>query len=302
MKRHFYFSSPGGRLGRQLAAGWLAAALLTAGGPAAAQSPATRQPAEALGRGVVAVAQANGQVFISWRLLATDANSTGFDVYRQPAGGAAVKLTTTPLTASTNWVDTSAGTATGTTYFVRAVRKGVAAAPSAAAPVWPQQFMRLPLQQPASGVTPANETYTYSPGDCSVGDLDGDGQQEIIVKWDPSNQKDNSQSGYTGNVYLDAYRLNGTRLWRIDLGRNIRAGAHYTQFLVYDLDGDGRAELACRTSDGTIDGTGAVLGNGAADYRTQYGYVLSGPERLTIFNGQTGAAYPSVTYLPQRHP
>ena len=87
--------------------------------------------------------------------------------------------------------------------------------------------------------------------DASVGDLDGDGQYEIVLKWDPSNAKDNSQSGYTGNVYVDAYRLDGTRLWRIDLGRNIRAGAHYTQFQVYDYDGDGRAEVAMKTADGT---------------------------------------------------
>jgi len=303
MKRQLYFSSlgRGAHLRHQLAAGWLAAALLTAGA-ATAQTLPTRQPAEALGRGVVAVAQDNGQVFVSWRLLTTDAASTGFDVYRQQAGGAAIKLNTAPIMTSTNWVDTSAGTATGTTYFVRAVRNGVAAAASDPALVWPQQFMRLPLQRPGGGTTPTGETYTYSPGDCSVGDLDGDGQQEIIVKWDPSNQKDNSQSGYTGNVYLDAYKLNGTRLWRIDLGKNIRAGAHYTQFMVYDLDGDGRAEVACKTADGTIDGAGQVLGDASADYRNTAGYILSGPEYLTVFNGQTGAAYPSTTYLPRRHP
>jgi len=78
---------------------------------------------------------------------------------------------------------------------------------------------------------------------CSAADLDGDGEYEIVLKWEPNNAKDNSQSGYTDNVYLDAYKLNGTRLWRIDLGRNIRAGAHYTQFMVYDLDGDGKAEV-----------------------------------------------------------
>jgi rhamnogalacturonan endolyase len=310
MKRKLYSLLAGGRArlrrlgpgpGHLAALGWLATAALAAG-PAVAQRLPARQPAETLNRGVVAVDQGNGQVFVSWRLLVTDAASTGFDLYRQPVGGAAVKLNTTPIATSTNWVDATAGAAAGTTYFVRAVRGGVAAAPSESAPVWPQQFMRLPLQQPAGGTTPTGEAYTYSPGDCSVGDLDGDGRQEIIMKWDPSNQKDNSQSGYTGNVYLDAYRLDGTRLWRIDLGKNIRAGAHYTQFMVYDLDGDGKAELACKTSDGTIDGAGKVLGNAAADYRNSGGYILSGPEYLTVFNGQTGAAYPSATYLPQRHP
>ena len=140
------------------------------------------------------------------------------------------------------------------------------------------------------------ETYTYSPNDISVGDLDGDGEYELIVKWDPSNAKDNSQGGFTGNVYIDAYKLDGTQLWRIDLGRNIRAGAHYTQFMVYDLDGDGKAEVACKTADGTIDGTGTVLGDPAADWRNSDGYVLSGPEFLTVFNGQTGATLATASY------
>ena len=114
----------------------------------------------------------------------------------------------------------------------------------AGAPVQP--YLRVPLQIPPGGTTPAGEAYTYSPNDTSVGDLDGDGEYELVVKWDPSNAKDNSQDGYTGNVYLDAYTLAGTRRWRIDLGRNIRAGAHYTQFIVFDLDGDGRAEVAAQ--------------------------------------------------------
>ena len=302
MKRYFYSSSGVcARLRYAVAACGLAATLLTPG--LAAQTLPTRQLAEITGRGLVAVDQGNGSVFVSWRLLATDAASTGFDLYRRPAGGAAVKVNSQPILTSTNWVDTTPGTIAGTTYFVQAVRSGVAlGTASEPAPVWPQQYKRLPLQRPDGGTTPTGEAYTYSPGDCSVGDLDGDGQQEIIVKWDPSNQKDNSQSGYTGNVYLDAYKLDGTRLWRIDLGRNIRAGAHYTQFMVFDLDSDGKAEVACKTSDGTIDGTGQVLGTATADYRNPAGYILRGPEYLTVFNGQTGAAYASPTYLPQRHP
>src|SRR5690606_9922709 len=124
----------------------------------------------------------------------------------------------------------------------------------------------------------------------SVGDVDGDGEYEIILKWDPSNAKDNSQKGYTGNVYLDAYKMNGKKLWRIDLGRNIRAGAHYTQFMVYDFDGDGKAEMICKTADGTIDGTGKVIGDAKADFRNESGYILSGPEFLTVFEGSTGKA------------
>jgi hypothetical protein len=129
-----------------------------------------------------------------------------------------------------------------------------------------------------------------------VGDLDGDGRLDFVLKWQPTNAKDNSQSGYTGDTILDGITLDGTRLWRIDLGRNIRSGAHYTQFQVYDYDGDGKAEVAMKT----VDGTGTVIGNSSADYRNSSGYVLSGPEYLTMFNGQTGKAMGTADYVPAR--
>lgn len=160
--------------------------------------------------------------------------------------------------------------------------------------------MDVPIQIPAGGTTPDGVSYTYSANDASVGDLDGDGEYEIVLKWDPSNSKDNSQSGYTGNVYLDAYKLNGTRLWRIDLGKNIRAGAHYTQFLVYDFNGDGKAEVVCKTADGTVDGVGVTIGNASADYRNSSGYILTGPEYLSVFSGQTGKALTTIDYVPAR--
>lgn len=128
---------------------------------------------------------------------------------------------------------------------------GVEVDRSAAVSPWSDGYYDLPLRKPADGVTPAGEAYTYSANDMSVGDVDGDGQYEFIVKWDPSNSKDVSQVGYTGNVYIDTYRFDGTLLHRIDLGVNIRAGAHYTQFLVYDFDGDGRAEMMFKTAPGT---------------------------------------------------
>jgi rhamnogalacturonan endolyase len=145
-----------------------------------------------------------------------------------------------------------------------------------------------------------SNTYTYSVGDGSMGDVDGDGEYEYIVKWDPSNAHDNSHFGYTGNVFMDCYKLDGRCLWRIDLGRNIRAGAHYTQFMVYDLDGDGRAEVVMKTADGTIDGRGTVIGDSTADYRNSAGYVLDGPEFLTVFSGETGAALYTTNYQPER--
>ena len=132
-----------------------------------------------------------------------------------------------------------------------------------------------------------------------MADLDGDGSYEIIQLWNPSNAQDNSKSGFTGNVYVDAYKMDGTKLWRIDLGHNIRAGAHYTQILAYDFDGDGKAEVSMRTADGTTDGAGTVIGDAAADYRNSAGYVLSGPEFLTVFNGATGTIMDTVAYEPR---
>src|SRR5262249_20450010 len=246
------------------------------------------------------------EVFISWRVLGTDPPDTAFNLYRSTGGGAPTLLNATPITGATCFVDNTASLDQANSYFVRAIVFGLEQAPSgsftlpAGVPV--QQYLRLPLQVPPPGVTPAGENYTYSPNDASVGDLDGDGEYEIILKWDPSNSKDNSQSGYTGDVYLDAYKLDGTRLWRIDLGRNIRAGAHYTQFQVYDLDGDGKAEVACRTADGTIDGVGNVIGDPNADYRNSAGYVLGGPEYLTVFNGPTGAAMATPSHVRPRGP
>lgn len=255
--------------------------------PASAQKQMER-----LNRGLVAVRISNDQVYVGWRMFGTDPGGIAFNVYR-----GSTKVNATPITNSTNYVD---NTGTNSSYTVRPVINGTEQAASESASVWAQQYLSIPLQAPAGGTTPDGVAYTYNANDCSTGDLDGDGQYDIVLKWDPSNAKDNSQSGYTGNVYLDAYKLNGTRLWRIDLGRNIRAGAHYTQFMVYDLDGDGKAEVACKTADGTRDAAGVVIGNASADYRNSSGYVLSGPEFLTIFNGQTGRAMATTDYLPAR--
>ncbi|MFC5284005.1 T9SS type A sorting domain-containing protein [Pedobacter alpinus] len=260
--------------------------------PAPDEIVTTPRQIERLDRGVVAVRTSANMVYVGWRMFGTDPTNIGFNVYR---GG--MKLNSTPITNSTNYQD---NTSTNSTYTIKPVLNGVEQQESAPANIWAQNYLSIPLTPPPSALTPTGEAYNYVANDCSVGDLDGDGQYEIILKWDPSNAKDNSHSGYTGNVYLDAYKLNGTRLWRIDLGRNIRAGAHYTQFMVYDLDGDGKAEVACKTADGTIDGVGTVIGNANADFRNTNGYVLTGPEFLTVFNGLTGAAMATKNYIPAR--
>ncbi len=276
---------------------------------AAAPLQAQRQM-ENLGRGVVVSRTATNTAYVSWRLLGHEPADTGFNLYRSRDGAAPVKLNASPLVLTTDYRDSSAGFPQSVSYHVRTVTGGIEGAPSTSftlpgdAPT--RQFIPIPMDKPADGVTPAAEAYSYLINDISVGDLNGDGDYEFIVKWDPSNAKDNSQGGYTGNVYLDAYTLAGTRLWRIDLGRNIRAGAHYTQFIVYDLDGDGIAEISCKTAPGTIDGLGNPVllagHNVNADYRNSSGYILSGPEYLTVFNGTTGAAMATVPYNVPRHP
>ncbi|RCW42083.1 rhamnogalacturonan endolyase [Paenibacillus prosopidis] len=247
---------------------------------------------EFLDRGVTAVKTDNG-VFVSWRLLGTDPASISFHVYRD-----GVRLNDTAITSSTNLLDPE-GT-TESRYTVTPIWSGKERQPSGPASVWGQAYRDVPLQKPAGGINPDGSAYTYSANDASVGDLDGDGKYELIVKWDPSNSKDNSQDGTTGPVYMDAYKQDGSFLWRISLGRNIRAGAHYTQFIVYDLDGDGKAELAFKTADGTIDGAGKVIGDPNADYRNSAGRILSGPEFLTVFEGATGKELVTIPYNPPR--
>lgn len=346
---------------------------------------------EYLDRGLVAAPTSQG-VFLSWRLLANEVtgySETGltgvnFNVYREG------KLIAT-VEDSTNFVDRNGNS--DSRYYVRSVLNGKELDQSASISPWKQSYVDLKLQKPADGVTPAGESYTYSANDMSVGDVDGDGQYEYFVKWDPSNSKDVSQKGYTGNTYIDCYRFDGTLVYRIDLGVNIRSGAHYTQFLVYDFDGDGKSEVMFKTAPGTkvikFDKAGKVTSeeyitmpqkdidagySNEDDYRmsredyynhvvkmfmgwteheevvkgnwpstleeafgienqytyplskedaeslTDYfmdvyapnrsgnnklrefeGFILEGPEYLTVFNGETGKEMDTIDYNPGRH-
>lgn len=251
---------------------------------------------ERLGRGVVAVNQGDGKVFVGWRLLGTDADKIAFNLYRS-TDGKTIKLNDKPITATTSFVDAKADLTKSNSYFVRPLLNGreqeaskpfTLAANSAA-----RQYLSIALQTPAG----------YTPNDASVGDLDGDGEYEIVLH-QTGRGRDNSQVGLTDPPILQAYKLDGSLLWQINLGKNIREGAHYTQFMVYDLDGDGRAEIACKTADGTVDGKGKVIGDANADWVSKesktLGKVLTGPEYFTIFDGLTGAALATVDYIPSR--
>ncbi|NJQ03075.1 rhamnogalacturonan lyase [Streptomyces zingiberis] len=260
--------------------------------PAPAAPTATPRQMEKLNRGLVSVYTGSGNL-VSWRWLATDPDDVAFNVYR-----GSTKVTSSPVTGSTNYLDQ--GAAAGSEYTVRPVIGGAEQAASERALQFRGGYLDVPLSPPSGSTTPDGGAYTYEANDASVGDLDGDGALDLVLKWAPTNSKDNSQSGYTGNTIVDGIRLDGTRLWRIDLGRNIRSGAHYTQFQVYDYDGDGRAEVAMKTADGSRDGTGAVVGNASADHRNSSGYILSGPEYLTVFDGRNGAVRSTVDYVPAR--
>ena len=250
------------------------------------------RPLDPLDRGVVAIHTGDGN-FVSWRALGPEDPATAFNLYRD-----GVRINTTPLGA-TNFVDT--GAAASAAYSIRAVSGGTESAVDArAGATWPRPFKAIPLRKPAGGVTPDGEAYTYGVNDGSAADLDGDGVYELLVKWQPTNAHDNAHRGYTGSTLIDAYRLDGTFMWRIDLGRNIRAGAHYTTYLAFDFDGDGRAELMAKTADGTVDGAGKAIGDPAADHRNKDGTILAGPEFLTVFDGRTGAALASTDYTPPR--
>ncbi|MBD0382850.1 rhamnogalacturonan lyase family protein [Paenibacillus sedimenti] len=269
-------------------------ALMESSGIAVSATPVSLPPRqmESLNRGLVAVQTDNG-VYLGWRMLGTDPESVSFNLYRN-----GLLVNSAPITGSTNYLD-SEGTA-DSKYFVRPVAGGVQQRRSETVHVWGTNYLSIPIHKPADGITPSGDPYSYRANDASVGDLDGDGEYEIVLKLDPTNARDNSQAGYTGNTYFDAYKQDGTFLWRIDMGKNIRSGAHYLHPMVYDLDGDGKAELAVRTADGTIDGTGAVIGDAHVDYRNSAGYVLSGPEFFTIFDGATGKALATAAYDPPR--
>ena len=277
--------------------------------------PAQKKPRqmEKLSRGVIAVNQGAGKIFVSWRMFGTDSDKIAFNLYRETEGKT-VKLNDEPIADVTFFVDKTAEIQKANAYFVRPV-SGKKETETSAKFTLPansvaKQYLSIPLQTPER----------YSPNDASVGDLDGDGEYEIVLH-QVGRGRDNSQAGFTTEPILQAYKLNGTLLWTINLGKNIREGAHYTQFLVYDFDGDGRAEIACKTADGTVDGNGKVIGDARADWRfpegatakgisrpgesgqrNMTGYILRGPEFLTVFDGLTGAELATTGYIPPRHP
>lgn len=249
---------------------------------------------EKLGRGVIALRSSTDSVCVSWRVLGTDPDDIAFNLYRT-TNGKSVKLNSQPLTQSTFFVDTKADFASSNGYFVKTVLKGKEAETSKSFTLPGNAPVRNYLSLSLKNIT------GYTPNDASVGDLDGDGEYEIVLH-QAGRGRDNPSNGLTDPPIFQAYKLDGTLMWTINLGRNIREGAHYTQFIVMDLDGDGKAEVAMKTGDGTIDGKGKAIGDSSKSWVDNNGKILTGPEYFTIFSGLTGEALATAEYLPNRNP
>jgi rhamnogalacturonan endolyase len=247
---------------------------------------------EYLNRGVYAVPAEDGKVFVSWRLLGNEPQDIAFNLYKI-VKGKQVKLNSTPLLTATSFTDNMVDVNVENEYIVKSIinKKEEKVGASFVLAAHPAPYLSIPLK-----TIPG-----YTANDASVGDIDGDGVYEIFLHL-AGKGKDNSQAGFTDPPIIQCYTLKGAFLWEINLGKNIREGAHYTQFIVYDLDGDGKAEVAMKTADGSIDGKGIVIGDSTKDYRNEKGYILAGPEFLTVFDGLTGAAISTVNYNPPRHP
>ncbi len=277
----------------------------------------------------VSATDANGNeltqgVYLSWRAFEADMNAkneltTTFTVYRN---GEVIASNI----AVTNLVDE--GGSASDTYKVVGSNDAAQNLTAKDTKVWANKYLELNLFCPADETMPDGSTTDFHANDMSVGDIDGDGDLELFVKWYPANAKDNSGSGYTGKTYIDAYEVDfatgATKLlWRLDMGVNIRSGAHYTQFQVWDFDCDGKAEIAVKAADGTTmyvseDGTDKTLSvksyvgacdssalpvnviSAANDYRNASGYVLDGPEYFVMFNCDDASKFDEVTYTPVR--
>ena len=258
-----------------------------------ASTASAQRQMESLGRGVVAIREDDGKIFVGWRLLGTDPDDIAFNVYRSTGSASAREVEPRALEGR----DAFRRQGCEITGGPLAISSGRCAAVGKGRRV---RAFRLPADAPTRPYIsiPLQTLPGHTPNDASVGDLDGDGEYEIVLKQEMRG-RDNSQAGKTGETKLEAYKLDGRFLWRINLGKNIREGAHYTQFMVYDLDGDGKAEVVCKTADGTVDGRGhrSATPRGLPQCRW---FILEGPEFLTVFEGATGKALATTAYIPPR--
>lgn len=266
--------------------------------------------AEKAGRKAVALPSKTKGIFLSWRMMPNDDKNTTFSIVRDG------KVIAGDLSSTTSYNDEEG--LTSSKYQIITYYNNEKTEETSLFSPWANIYATAKLDRPAGGTTSTQEHYTYFPGDCSVADADGDGQMELLMKWNPTNSHDNSITGITGPVIIDCYKIpaiSGStsvkKLWRINLGTNIRAGEHYTQPLFYDFNGDGKAELICKTAPGSLDGMGKYVSEAATDAAIKNittntsnfyanGVIKRGEEFLTVFDGTTGCAIHTVWYNPNR--
>lgn len=262
---------------------------------------------DVLDRGLVAVQvkadsklNKEGGIFCSWRMPAEEYYDVKYNIYRD-----GTKLNSEPLNVS-NYLDKSGSTSSS--YQVQAVVRGVPQQMSDAVTPWANNYLEVQMDH-------GNLKSTYIPNDACMADVDGDGELEILLKFD--NQEDIAgrwkKGGNNGEyAIIEVYKLNGKRLWWIDLGPNMADFQNNENNIVaYDWDGDGKAEAVLRASDGTVvhkaDGTTVEIGDMNADYRPAGGhtggaefFVHEGQEFLLYLNGETGEPYQIMEYPLKR--
>lgn len=241
---------------------------------------------EKLNHGLVAV-KTTGGVFVSWRVLAWEQDHVFYNIY---CDGTVVN--STPVQGASNLLD--AGGSTGAVYTIKTVLNGVEYETGESASVWEKNYINIPVRKINGGYD------SYILNDASVGDLDGDGEYEIVVKRLATGGL--SSDDYH---YLEAYELDGTFLWAVNMGPNIYNDVEFN-FLVWDFDCDGKAEVALRTSDGFIDGEGNNIGDanndGIVSYRNSVsfaGYRTEGPDYLSVLDGKSGKELARAGYIPR---
>lgn len=252
-----------------------------------------------LKRGLMALHSTTGNL-VSWRARATDDRNLKFRLWRGTSAAAQKTKVNSGnfITGRTNFLDKGAN---ATNYYRLEVidEQGNIIETEVSKKTWDNQTLYIPLKDGAP-TDPSGNGATYSPNDASYCDMDGDGEYEIILKWSPSNEKDAASNGATSNVFFDCYKLDGTRLWRIDMGQNFFASAHTMQFIAWDFDGDGYGEFMAKTAPGTIDGQGnyVLLGNDdpTANLKSSRGKQDHGSEYITVFDGMTGAELATIPY------
>lgn len=276
---------------------------------------------ENLDRGVVA-AKVTGGVYVNWRITGQEWHNVGYNLYRD-----GIKLNATLITGASNYVD--AGGALSSIYQVAAVIDGVEQPLSKAVSVQPNPYIEFALH-PIPKITGVKDSYynEYSINDITAADLDGDGEYELIIKRRnegyTANTTDDKTLAFENKYYtlFDAYKMDGTFLWRIDVGPNLIHNVEL-DVLAFDFDGDGKAELVTRLSEGSkvldknlnviyeIGDEGNADGDPIPDGKTNYRdsfqsnnswFEWKGPEYLTLLNGETAEVLDRIDHIQRKQP